>query len=40
MNEKELEEYSQWLWSDTAKQMGQAVAIYGTLLGAYWLLVG
>ena len=40
MNDKELAEYSQWMWADTMKQLAQAVIIYAALLGAYWGLVG
>lgn len=40
MTEKEMAEYSQWMWSDTMKQLVQAVAIYGVALMAYWGLVG
>jgi hypothetical protein len=40
MIDKELKEYSQWMWAETAKMALQAVVIYGVLLGAYWLLVG
>lgn len=40
MTDKELKEFSQWIWADTAKMTLQAVGIYGALLGAYWLTIG
>jgi hypothetical protein len=40
MNDKEMIEYSQWMWADAAKMAVQAVAVYGALLGAYWIFVG
>ena len=40
MNDQELEEYSRWMWADTAKLALQAVGIYGVLLAAYWLTIG
>jgi hypothetical protein len=40
MNDKELTEYSQWMWSETGKLVLQAVAIYAVVLGAYWIFVG
>ena len=33
-------EYAGFIVKDTAKYVAQAVAIYGVLLGAYWVLVG
>jgi hypothetical protein len=38
--DRELAEYSNWVWSDTARLALQAVAIYAALLGAYWLTIG
>jgi hypothetical protein len=40
MNDKEMTEYSQWMWADTMRSVVQAVAIYGVLLGAYWVFIG
>ena len=40
MNDKELAEYSQWMWVETGTMILQALAIYGVLLGAYWVFVG
>jgi hypothetical protein len=40
MTDKEFAEYSQWMWADTVRSVVQALAIYGLLVGAYWLLVG
>lgn len=39
MTDKELAEYSQWLWTDIGRQLAQAAAIYGVLLTAYWTVV-
>ena len=40
MNEKEMAEYSQWMWAETGKLALQAVVIYAAALGAYWIFVG
>jgi hypothetical protein len=37
MNDKE---YEIWLLKDSTNSLLQALVIYATLLGAYWLLVG
>jgi hypothetical protein len=33
------QEYVNWIWADTARLFLQAVAIYGVLLVAFWVLV-
>ena len=40
MTDKEFAEYSQWIWTETAKMTLQAIGIYGVLLSAYWLTIG
>lgn len=40
MMDKDMIEYSRWVWTETAKMGLQAVAIYTALLGAYWLTIG
>ena len=40
MNDKEMAEYSEWMWADTMKHVIHAVVVYGVLLGAYWVFVG
>jgi uncharacterized protein YdaU (DUF1376 family) len=40
MNDKELTEYSQWMWRDTFKMTLRGVGIYVVLLAAYWLTIG
>lgn len=35
--DREMMEYSDWIWTETAKMALKAVAIYAALLGAYWL---
>lgn len=36
MNEKEMIEYSQWMWTDALRQVAQGVVVYAILLVAYW----
>jgi hypothetical protein len=38
--DKDLEQYSQWMWAETGKMALQAAVIYGALLGAYWIFIG
>lgn len=33
-------EYADFIWTDTLKQAGWALAIYGGLLVLYWTLIG
>lgn len=40
MKDKEMMEYSQWMLAGAGKMALQAVAIYGALLGAYWIFIG
>lgn len=36
MNEKEMIEYSQWIWADALKQTARGIIIYAILLVMYW----
>lgn len=36
MNEKEMIEYSQWMWADALRQVAQGVVVYAILLVVYW----
>lgn len=36
MNEKEMIEYSQWMWADAVKQAAKGIVVYVVLLGLYW----
>jgi hypothetical protein len=40
MSDKEMIEFSQWMWADTAKMAAQAAGIYAAALGAFWIFVG
>lgn len=33
----EHQEFTRWIVSDTLKQVGKYLLIFGVLLGAYWL---
>jgi len=39
MNDREMMDYTNWLWADTVKEVGKGLLIYAVLLGSYWLLV-
>lgn len=39
MNEREMMDYTTWIWNDLLKQLALAAVIYTVALGAYWLLV-
>lgn len=34
------EEYAQWIWAETIKDLGKGLLTYAVLLGAYWLTIG
>lgn len=34
------QEYIQWMWTDTIKEVGKGLLIYGIVLAAYWLTIG
>jgi hypothetical protein len=34
------QEYARWVWTGALKSTLQALGIYGSLLGAYWVFVG
>jgi uncharacterized protein YdaU (DUF1376 family) len=38
--DKEMMEYTNWIWAETLKFTLQALGIYVVLLGAYWLTIG
>jgi len=39
MTDRELQEYSEWMWRDTWQQLKPAVWIYGGCLSTFWLTV-
>lgn len=40
MTDKELTEFSQWIWKDTARLLAHALLIYTSLMTTYWLTIG
>ena len=39
MTEKEMVEYSQWMWADALRQVVKGVVIYAVLLITYWEII-
>lgn len=40
MLDKDMIDYTNWIWADTVKQVSKGLLIYVVLLGAYWLTIG
>jgi hypothetical protein len=36
MTEKEMIEFSQWMWSDALSHVGKGIVVYAVLLITYW----